>query len=102
MWSERSDAVTPENLAFVITGPRVNGRGESRIEISGTTAGMGMGAELTPWWRKLGSGKSFRAADAILLDAEGTFTWSRAASESRTWRVYVTSGDVRSNTLRIR
>jgi alpha-tubulin suppressor-like RCC1 family protein len=99
--SEPSNAVVPhasEPASIVITGAREG----SRIAVSGTTAGMGMGMGglVTPWSAK-GRG-DFVAGRSVMVSVDGTFTWSRKASASTPWRVYVTADGVRSNTVRVK
>jgi hypothetical protein len=97
--SEPSNAVVPhasEPASIVITGAREG----SRIAVSGTTTGMGMGGLVTPWSAK-GRG-DFVVGRSVMVSVDGTFTWSRKASGSTPWRVYVTADGVRSNTVRVK
>ena len=45
---------------------------------------------------------AFVASATVATTSDGSLSWSRRASESVVWRVYVVSGDVRSNTVTIR
>jgi hypothetical protein len=94
--SHPSNAVTPTPVArqaIVISGSR-DGK---RIEVSGSTTGMGMGGLVTPWSSpSLGA---FTAGRAVELSMDGTFEWSRRAGRTVVWRVYFTSDEVRSNTV---
>ncbi len=94
-----SAPVTPsarEQVTIVITGSR----SAREISIVGSTTGMGMGGIVTPWSRK--SGGAFEAGRDVLVDADGTFIWSRKVRGTATWSVYVAAGDVRSKTITFR
>lgn len=97
--SSPSNAVVPRasaNPTIVITGTREG----KRISVTGRTTGLAAGTMLTPHVaRSLGD---FSARVPFAVGAEGSVTWSRRASASVVWRVYVASGDVKSNTVTIR
>jgi len=59
-----------------------------------------MGGMVTPWSSR--DGAAFVPGRDVLVSVDGTFTWSRKASLRSTWRVYVTAGELRSNTVTIR
>jgi hypothetical protein len=61
---------------------------------------MGMGGLLTAWTSK--SLADFTEGRAVMLSMDGTFTWSRQASSSVVWRVYLTADGAKSNTVTIR
>jgi len=94
--SHPSNAVTPTPVArqaIVIS----ESRDGKRIEVSGSTTGMGMGGLVTPWSSpSLGA---FTAGRAVELSMDGTFEWSRRAGRTMVWRVYFTADEVRSNTV---
>jgi hypothetical protein len=97
--SEPSNAVTPRakpRPSIIITGSRDG----DRIAVAGTTTGMGMGGLLTAWTSK--SLADFTEGRAVMLSMDGTFTWSRQASSSVVWRVYLTADGAKSNTVTIR
>ena len=97
--SEPSNAVVPRAAAkptLLITGAREG----KRIVVTGSATGLGAGALLTPHFAR--SLEAFRAGSPFLLGADGSIAWSRRASATVVWRVYVASGDVRSNTVTIR
>lgn len=94
-----SNSVVPlvsAKTTIVITGTREG----ARIAISGNSSALGMGGLVTPWSSR-GRG-DFTAGKAVLVSSDGSFTWSRRASPRASWRVYVTAGDLRSNTVTIR
>lgn len=102
-WSELSEAVTPSappRPSLLIAGSRGGVRGKPGIVMTGTSTGLGMGAMVTPWSARRGG--QFTPGAAVLVSAEGTFTWARRASALSTWVVYATVDNVRSNVVAIR
>jgi len=97
--SEASNAVVPRAVpkpTMVISGAREG----KRIVVTGKTTGMEPGTPVTTYVaRGLGA---FVASAPVATTSDGSLSWSRRASESVVWRVYVVSGDVRSNTVTIR
>lgn len=97
--SRPSNAVVPRASAkptLVITGAR---EGRS-ITVTGQATGLDAGTLLTPHVaRSLGD---FRPGVRFATGTDGSVTWSRRASATVVWRVYVAAGDVRSNTVTIR
>jgi hypothetical protein len=97
--SEPSNAVTPwaePKPAIMIAGTR-SGR---TIAITGEATGLPSGSVVTPWTR-VGLGRDFVPGRDVAVADDGTFTWSRRASTKNVVHVYVTSHDVRSNTVRL-
>ena len=80
----------------MITGAREG----KRIVVKGEAAGVGAGSMLTP--HAAPSLDCFTAGVPFAVRVDGEVSWSRRASTSVVWRVYVASGDLRSNTVRIR
>lgn len=101
-WSPSSDpsnAVVPRASAeptIVITGAREG----KRIVVTGRSTGLVAGALLTPHVAR--SLEAFKTGIPFAAGADGSITWSRRASETLVWRVYLEAGDVRSNTVTIR
>ena len=98
--SSPSNVVVPRSEAkptIVISGVR-EGR---RIVVAGSFTGLDAGSILTPHVaRSLGD---FSARLPFPASADGSITWSRRASASVVWRVYLSATDgVRSNTVTIR
>jgi hypothetical protein len=97
--SEPSNAVTPwaePKPAIMIAGTR-SGR---TIAITGEATGLPSGSVVTPWTR-VGLGRDFVPGRDVDVSDDGTFMWSRRASTKNVVHVYVTSDDVRSNTVRL-
>lgn len=99
--SEPSNAVTPAakpepTIAIAIVGAR-SGR---TIAITGESTGLPAGSVVTPWTR-VGDRPGFTQRRGVKVAEDGSFTWSRTMAKGKLVRVYVTSGDVRSNTVRI-
>ena len=95
--SEPSNPVTPARRprpSIVISGTRMH----HVVAISGSTTGFGMGGRVTPWFRRGAS--PYEAGREVLVDSEGDFAWSRRVRGQVVW-VYVSSGDIRSNALRL-
>lgn len=102
-WSAASDpsnVVTPRADAkptVVISGAREG----KRIVVTGRTTGLDAGSIFTPHVAR--SLEDFRASVPFAAGADGSIAWSRRASASVVWRVYVSAADgVRSNTVTIR
>ena len=97
--SSPSNVVVPRADAkptIVISGAREG----KRIVVTGRATGLDAGSILTPHVAR--SLEAFRAGSPFLLGADGSITWSRRASASVVWRVFVDSGYARSNTVTIR
>lgn len=97
--SEPSNVVVPRIPAkptIVISGTREG----KRIVVSGVSTGVEPGTLLTPHVAR--SLEAFRAGVPFTAGADGSVNWSRRASTAVFWRVYVASGDARSNTITIR
>ena len=97
--STPSDAVVPraaDERTIVISGAREG----KRIVVTGRSTGLDVGTIVTPLAsRSLGD---FTAGRPVTLDADGSIAWSRRASASVVWRVYLAADGVRSNTVTIR
>ena len=97
--SRPSDAVVPRASAkptIVISGTREG----KRIVVTGRSTGLDSGSMLTPHVaRSLGE---FTAGVPFGVGTDGSITWSRRASASVVWRVYLAADGVRSNTVTIR
>ena len=101
-WSAESlpsSVVVPRASAkptIVITGTREG----KRIAVTGRSTGMEVGTILTPYVsRSLGD---FKAGRPFTVDVDGSIAWSRRASASVVWRVYLAADGVRSNTATLR
>jgi predicted outer membrane repeat protein len=97
--SAASNAVVPEAppvaKAILITSSR-DRVSPSIVRVDGTTTGL-VGAEVTPYVRKLGQTGFTPGSNVRTVDADGRFTWQRKSGKKL--YVYFTSGDVRSNRL---
>ena len=98
--SAPSNVVVPRPSAgpsIVISGTR-NGQ---RIEVTGSTTGLGMGAILNPWVRLAGQTAYSRGSAQVLVSMDGTFTWGRKTGKKVSVYIETPDGSVRSNTVAI-
>ena len=75
-------------------------RSKRMVVVSGTTTGFGAGGIVTPWVKKGGQGQVYREGHEVLVDSDGSFSWSRRVSGPVVW-VYFSAGDTRSNEIRL-
>ena len=102
-WSAESipsNVVVPRASAkptIVISGTREG----KRIVVTGRSTGLDAGSTVTPYVaRSLGE---FTPGVPFAVGVDGSISWSRRASASVVWRVYVAASDAeRSNTVTIR
>ena len=103
-WSASSDPsnavtpVAPVRPSITITGVR-DGK---RIEVTGSSSGLGMGAILKPWVRLAGQSAYSQGSAEVLVSADGTFAWGRKASKRVSVYMQTPDGSARSNTVTIR
>ena len=91
--------VEPESSAVLDKGTRtVDGRYD-RITTSGTTTGLKPGSRLTAWIRYSGQTTFTKANAKIVVQADGTFRWTRLVRPDRAVTAYVAKGPDRSNTV---
>ena len=91
--------VEPEFSAVLDKGTRtVDGRYD-RIRTSGTTTGLKPGSRLTAWIRYSGQTTFTKANAKIVVQADGTFRWTRLVRPDRAVTAYVAKGPDRSNTV---
>lgn len=91
--------VEPEFSAVLDKGTRtVDGRYD-RISTSGTTTGLKPGSRLTAWIRYSGQTTFTKANAKIVVQADGTFRWTRLVRPDRAVTAYVAKGPDRSNTV---
>ena len=84
----------PPTPTITIVGSRsANG---ARIEVTGTSTHL-TGATLTPWFQLAGQAAYTQGKITVTVASDGTFTWSRKANKRTS--VYITHGDVKSNTV---
>ncbi len=101
-WSESSapsNAVIPTRRAqasILISGMREG----ARLVVTGRATGTDPATMVTPFVAR--STSNVEAGASVALGVDGSFAWSRRASKAVVWRVYMTSGAVRSNTVTIR
>jgi hypothetical protein len=92
--SSPSNAVTPQAPRLAITASR-DGRS---VLVAGSSAGVRAGTPVTFWLRIDRDSEFVPRPASVVVAADGTFVWQRRLSPSRAIALYVTSGDVRSNT----
>jgi len=101
-WSQSSapsNAVTPsrrEQTSILIAGTREG----NRLVVRGRATGTEPPEMVTPFVAR--STGDFEAGAAVVVGVDGSLAWSRRASRAVVWRVYMASGEVRSNTITIR
>ena len=101
-WSESSapsNAVIPTRRArasILISGMREG----NRLAVTGRATGMDPATMVSPFVAR--STGDFEAGASVAIGVDGSLAWSRRASRAVVWRVYMTTGDVRSNTVTIR
>ena len=99
--SDPSNAVTPVapvRSSITITGSR-DGK---RIEVTGSSSGLGMGAILKPWVRLAGQSAYSQGSAEVLVSADGTFEWGRRTGKMMSVYMQTPDGSARSNTVTIR
>lgn len=103
-WSAASDPsnvvtpVAPVRPSITITGSR-DGK---RIEVAGSSTGLGMGAVLNPWVQLAGQSAYSPGSAQVLVSMDGTFEWGRKAGKKASVYMQTPDGSVRSNTVTIR
>ena len=89
--------VSPDASITLVAGPRkVEGKRE-RIVATGTVVGLPAGTVLTPYVRIDGRQSFVGGAARIVVQADGTFRWSRLVKSGRGVTAYVSGTDVTSN-----
>lgn len=78
-------------------GTRVADGRHDRIRTSGTTAGIPEGARLTPWIRYGNRAEFVQGRATIVVQADGSFRWTRQIIRSRAATAYVSYTDIESN-----
>lgn len=95
--SSPSNAVTPQappKPSILITGSRDG----STIRVNGASSHLA-GTTLTAWFQLAGQTAYTAGKTTVTVASDGTFTWSRKANKRTS--VYITHGDVKSNTVMI-
>ena len=99
--SEPSNAVVPRGQpqpSITITGSRDG----QRIQVLGSTVGLGMGAILNPWVKLAGQPAYSQGSAQVLVGTDRTFEWGRNARRNASVYMQAPDGSVRSNTIQIR
>ena len=91
--------VEPEFSAVLDPGTRIADGRYDRITTSGTTTGLKAGSRLTAWIRYSGQTTFTKANAKIVVQADGTFRWTRLVRPDRVVTAYVAKGPDRSNTV---
>ena len=91
--------VEPEFSAVLAQGTRIADGRYDRITTSGTTTGLKPGSRLTAWIRYSGQTTFTKANTKIMVQADGTFRWTRLVRPERAVTAYVAKGPDRSNTV---
>lgn len=91
--------VEPDFAAVLDTGTRTPDGRYDRIRTSGTTTGLKPGSRLTAWIRYSGQTTFTKANAKIVVQADGTFRWTRLVRPDRAVTAYVAKGPDRSNTV---
>ena len=91
--------VEPEFSAVLNPGTRIADGRYDRITTSGTTTGLKPGSRLTAWIRYSGQTTFTKANAKIVVQADGTFRWTRLVRPDRAVTAYVAKGPDRSNTV---
>ena len=101
-WSESSapsNAVIPTRrvqASILISGIREG----NRLVVTGRATGLDPATTVSPFVAR--STGDFQVGASIAIGVDGSLAWSRRASKGVVWRVYMISGEVRSNTVTIR
>jgi len=99
--SEPSAAVTP--MAPVRPSITVTGsRDGKRIEVTGSSIGLGMRAIVNPWVRLAGQSTYAQGSAQVLVSADGTFEWGRRTGKRTSVYMETPDGAARSNSVTIR
>lgn len=69
----------------------------STIHATGDTGGIDVGTKLTPYVRHRGHEHFIRGKATVIVQQDGTFTWSRLIRKNRSITAYVTYHDIHSN-----
>lgn len=78
-------------------GTRTAAKRHDRIRTGGTTTGIEPGVMLTPWIRYSGQDSFTQGKATIMVESDGTFTWTRLISKKRAVTAYVSYLDTESN-----
>jgi hypothetical protein len=68
-----------------------------RIRTTGSSTGMDAGVKLTPYIKYAGQSTFSEGKASIVLQADGTFTWTRQVKKGKKLTAYVAYTDVKSN-----
>ena len=78
-------------------GKRVADGRHDRIRTTGSTGGIEEGTRLTPWIRYSNRSQFEQGKATIVVQADGTFRWTRAIIKNRGVTAYVAYRDIESN-----
>lgn len=99
--SAPSNPVTPAAPTIVKLvldqGTRVNDGRHDRIRTTGSSIGIPSGVRLTPFVRYTGQSSFQEGKATIVVQSDGTFTWTRQIKKSKGVTGYVTYQDLESN-----
>lgn len=86
----RTGPVAPGVLSLVLfQGTRTTGKPHDRIITSGTSTGIPEGTRLTPYIRYTGQDEFSKGVATIVVQADGSFKWTRQFKKSKGVTGYV-------------
>ena len=91
--------VEPDASITLVKGARTDAGVHDRIRATGTVSGVPAGTMLTPYVRLQGRSTFVAGAARIVVQADGSFRWSRLVRSDRGVTAYVAWTDVTSNEL---
>ena len=89
--------VSPDASISLVKGSRTDDGMHDRISATGTVAGLPAGTALTPYVRFEGRPSFVAGLARIVVQADGSFRWSRLVRSDRALTAYVAWTDVKSN-----
>ena len=89
--------VTADASITLIKGTRTKDGRHDRINATGTTTEVPAGTKLVPYIQYRGQGSFAKGKASIVVQADGTFTWSRRVLSSKSIAAFVAWDDIASN-----
>jgi hypothetical protein len=89
--------VTPDVSITLIKGSRTKDGRHDRIRATGTTTEVPDGTRLVPYIRFGSDGDFSRGKASIVVQADGTFTWTRQVKGRKAITAFVAWEDITSN-----
>lgn len=89
--------VTADVSITLIKGTRTEDGRHDRIRATGTTTGVPAGTKLVPYIQYRGQGEFTEGKASIIVQADGTFTWTRQIKRSKALTTFVAWEDIASN-----